>query len=61
MEYSKIFLSMSNFLDLKKNTQSKKIRMKKKRKNKNYNINQKSFYFEDYLETNKKNKLFKKK
>jgi len=31
--------------------------MKKKiRKNKNYNKNQKSFYFEDYLETNIKQK-----
>ena len=33
--------------------------MKKKSK-KNKNINQTSFYFEDYLETNKKNKIFKK-
>ena len=32
----------------------------KKRKNNNYNINQKSFYFEDYIETNKKNKTLKK-
>tara|TARA_B100001057_G_scaffold343603_1_gene344516 strand:- start:1588 stop:3309 length:1722 start_codon:yes stop_codon:yes gene_type:complete len=32
----------------------------KKRSKKNYNINQKSFYFEDYLETNKKNKILKK-
>ena len=32
----------------------------KKRNNKNYNINQKSFYFEDYIETNKKNKTLKK-
>ena len=29
---------------------------KKKKKNKNENINQKSLYFEDYLETNKTNK-----
>jgi len=34
--------------------------MNKKLK-KNKNINQTSFYFEDYLETNKKNKIFKKK
>ena len=34
--------------------------MKKKSK-KNKNINQSSFYFEDYLETNKKNKILKKK
>ena len=33
--------------------------MKKKYK-KNINTNQKSFYFEDYLETNKKNKILKK-
>jgi cell division protein FtsI (penicillin-binding protein 3) len=33
--------------------------MKKKSK-KNNNINQTSFYFEDYLETNKKNKILKK-
>ncbi len=34
--------------------------MKKKRKNKNYNTNQASFYFEDYLESNKKHKFSKK-
>ena len=33
---------------------------KKNKKNKNFNINQKSFYFEDYLETNQKNKKSKK-
>ena len=33
---------------------------KKFKKNKNYNTNQSSFYFEDYLETNKKNKIIKK-
>ena len=32
----------------------------KKRNKKNHNINQKSFYFEDFLETNKKNKILKK-
>ncbi len=32
----------------------------KKRSKKNNNINQASFYFEDYLETNKKNKTLKK-
>ena len=31
-----------------------------KRLKKNRNINQRSFYFEDYLETNKKNKILKK-
>ena len=34
--------------------------MKQKKKiNKNFNINQKSFYFEDYLETNQKNRSIK--
>ena len=33
---------------------------KKQKKNKNININQTSFYFEDYLETNKKNRNLKK-
>ena len=32
----------------------------KKQSKKNKNINQKSFYFEDYFETNKKNKILKK-
>ena len=34
---------------------------KKQRKNKKFNINQQSFYFEDYLETNKKNQFSNKK
>ena len=34
--------------------------MMKKRSKKNKNINQTSFYFEDYLETNKKNKILQK-
>ena len=34
---------------------------KKYKKNKNHNINQSSFYFEDYIETNKKNKFSKDK
>ena len=33
---------------------------RKQKKNKGFNINQKSFYFEDYLETNQKNKKVKK-
>ena len=32
---------------------------RKRRKNKDFNINQESFYFEDYLETNQKNKKIK--
>ena len=31
----------------------------KKKSRKNKDINQSSFYFEDYLETNKKNKILK--
>ena len=34
--------------------------MKKYKKNKKFNLNQTSFYFEDYIETNKKNKNLKK-
>ena len=34
--------------------------IKKLKKNKNINVNQTSFYFEDYLETNKKNKFTQK-
>ena len=33
---------------------------KKQKKSKKFNINQRSFYFEDYLETNQKNKKVKK-
>ena len=33
---------------------------KKSKKNNKYNLNQSSFYFEDYLETNKKNKFSQK-
>ena len=33
---------------------------RKQKKNKGFNINQKRFYFEDYLETNQKNKKVKK-
>ena len=32
---------------------------RRRKKNKDFNINQKSFYFEDYLETNQKNKKVK--
>ena len=34
---------------------------KKRKKDKYYNKNQTSFFFEDYLETNKKNKFSEKK
>ena len=33
---------------------------KRNNKQKNSNLNQTSFYFEDYLETNKKNKILQK-
>ena len=39
--------------------QCRKTRMKKKYKKNKFNKNQTSFYFEDYLETNKKNKYSK--
>ena len=32
----------------------------KNKKNKNLNPNQSSFYFEDFIKINKKNKIFKK-
>ena len=35
------------------------MKKKQKKNKKNFNINQTSFYYEDYLETNKKNKIFK--
>ena len=61
MEYSKIFLNISNFINSKKKFLIKKIKMRKKiKKNKKFNKNQTSFYFEDYLETNKKENSQKK-
>ena len=61
MEYSNIFLSISNFLELENKYAIKNYNKKKrKKKYKNLNSNQSSFYFEDYLETNKKNKFSKK-
>ena len=57
IEYSKIFLSISNFIELNKKFAIQEIENEKKsRKDKNLNKNQVSFYFEDYLETNKKKK-----
>ena len=35
--------------------------IKRKKNKKNYNTNQSSFYFEDYLETNRNNKFSQKK
>ena len=53
IEYSKIFFDILDFNKFKINFQNLKIMTKKKLRNNN-NTNQKSFYFEDYLETNKK-------
>ena len=58
MDFSKIFLDMSNFLNIQ-NQFAKQKNEKKSRKNKQINSNQSSFYFEDYLETNKKIKIQK--
>ena len=60
MEYSKIFLSISDFVKIENKYATKQMTMKKKLKNKNYQTNQTSFYFDDYLETNKKNISLKK-
>ena len=60
MEYSKIFLSMTDFIDLSDKIAIQKNNEKKFKKNKKYNENQNSFYFVDYLESNKKNKFSQK-
>ena len=59
MESSNIFLKMDDFTDLEKIV-IQDIENEKKLKKKDFNINQSSFYFEDYLETNKKIKFLKK-
>ena len=62
MEYSKIFLSMTDFMNLDTKYAIQEIENEKKtKKDKYYNKNQTSFFFEDYLETNKKNKSLEKK
>ena len=59
IKYSNIFFDISDFYNIQnKITNLRKIDEKKIKKNSN--INQTSFYFEDYLETNKKNKIIKK-
>ena len=52
---------MSNFLNIQNQFAKQKNEKKKVEKNKQINSNQSSFYFEDYLETNKKNKNSKNK
>ena len=58
ISYSKIFFNISELKSTKKNISKLNISNEKKIK-KSKNINQTSFYFEDYLETNKKNKFLK--
>ena len=60
MDFSKIYLTFNDFLKSHKkisilNTNNEK----KNKRNKEYNENQKSFYFEDYFETNLRNKKVK--
>ena len=59
MEYSNIFLSLSDFLNLNQKLANKNSNAEKDQKKKKYNINQNCFYFEDYIETNKKIKNLK--
>ena len=56
--YSNIFFEISDFIDMENKITNLQDKNEKKTK-KNKNINQKSFYFEDYLETNKKINLLK--
>ena len=61
MDHSKIFIDISSFKNINnKFVNQELINEKKIQKNKNLNTNQKSFFFEDYLETNKKNIFLKK-
>ena len=59
IKHSKIFLDISEFTKIENRFSNLKTLYEKKIKNKE-NINQSSFYFEDYIETNKKNKKLKK-
>ena len=62
MNNSRIFSNVSNFLTVQnKLVIYERLNGEKYKKNKNHNINQSSFYFEDYIETNKKNKFSKDK
>ena len=61
MDFSNIFLNFSSFENLKNKLVIQEKNMKKKYKKKlTILIQIKSFYFEDYLETNNKNKFSKK-
>ena len=55
MNYSKIFPSLLTFINFKNSIATKdNYNEEKLKKNKNFNPDQRSFFFEDYLETNKK-------
>ena len=57
IDFSKIYLSYDDFINFKnKISILKKNNEKKIQKNKINSDNQKSFYFEDYLETNQNKK-----
>ena len=58
IDHSKLFLNISDFTNMDSKVSKLKITDEKKIKKKK-NPNQTSFYFEDYLETNKKNKILK--
>ena len=61
MEYSRIFLNISNFLNIENKLVIKNDQNENKiQKNKKFNIHQTSFYFEDFLESNNKSKFTKK-
>ena len=61
MKHSNIFLSFDDYMMKKTNSNlSKKLMRKKYKKDKKNNPNQKSFYFEDYLEINHKKSWRKK-
>ena len=59
IEHSKIFYHLDDFTSMGKKLSNLRNKMKKKNK-KNKQTNQTSFYFEDYLETNKRSKILKK-
>ena len=59
IKYSNIYLNISDFYKIQNKTSNLNNFNGKKRSKKNKNINQRSFYFEDYLETNKKKIRFK--
>ena len=59
ISYSKIFFNITDFINVQNKISNLK-NLNEKNTKKIKIINQTSFYFEDYLETNKKNKILKK-